>query len=190
MKMGSEEKKKPTLLIENKPWIQKQILSAVVTSLLLFLGCFWILPIDTSGLTNPADRLVFTVRWLFVSSLYIVFALFGVLRIRGSSNAVDPINGGAEHLTEVPDRILRNTVEQCFLHMVGVLSLSTLLEPSSLRAIPILTGLFLLGRIAYGYGYSRSPFNRSFGFIMTLVPTIVVYIYCTYRLFSSGLLLP
>ncbi|XP_061193045.1 transmembrane protein 79-like [Saccostrea echinata] len=187
--MESKEKKKPRLLIENMPWIRIQMISAIATSLLLFTVCFWTLPINTSGLKDPAGRLAFAIRWLFISSLSMIFALFGVLRVRGSSNAVDPINGGAEHLIEVPNRILRNTVEQYFLHMAGVLTLSTILDASSLKVIPILAGLFLLGRFTYGVGYSQSPFNRSFGFIMTFIPTLLVYVYCTYRMFTGNLLL-
>lgn len=190
--MGGEEKKKhPTNLLKaNMSWIRLQIFGANVACLLLFLVCFWALPINTAGLKAPADRLVFTFRWLFVSSLSILFALFGVLKVRGTSNAVDPINGGSENLTEVPNRILRNTVEQYFLHMSGLIMLTTILEPSSLKAIPILVGLFLLGRITFWFGYTRSPFNRSFGFMATLVPTLVVYGYCVYRLITGKLLVP
>lgn len=190
--MGGEEKKKqPTHLLKaNMPWIRSQIFAANITSLLLFLVFFWILPINTAGLKALADRLVFTFRWLFVSSLSILFALFGVLKVRGTSNAVDPINGGSENLTEVPNRILRNTVEQYFLHMTGLLMLATILEPSSLKAIPILVGLFLLGRFTFWFGYTRSPFNRSFGFMTTLVPTLVMYGYCVYRLITDKLLIP
>lgn len=190
--MGGEEKKKqPTNLLKaNIPWIRSQIFAANVVCLLLFLVSFWVLPINTAGLKAPADRLVFTFRWLFVSSLSILFALFGVLKVRGTSNAVDPINGGSENLTEVPNRILRNTVEQYFLHMAGLLMLATILEPSSLKAIPILVGLFLLGRFTFWFGYTRSPFNRSFGFMTTLVPTLVMYGYCVYRLITDKLLIP
>ncbi|XP_062570207.1 transmembrane protein 79-like [Saccostrea cucullata] len=187
--MESKEKTKPRLLIENMPWIRIQMLSAIVTSLVLFTFGFWTLPINTSGLKDPAGRLAFAVKWLFISSFCIIFAMFGVLRVRGSTNAVDPINGGAENLIEVPNRILRNNVEQYFLHMAGILALSTILDVSSLKAIPVLSGLFLLGRLTYGLGYSRSPFNRSFGFIMTFIPTLIVYLYCTYRLFTGNMLL-
>lgn len=189
--MGGDGKKKATnLLTENWPWIRIQIFSAIATCVVVFLVGFNTLPINTTGLKAPADRLVFAFRWLFISSLTIVFALFGVLNVRGKSNAVDPINGGAENLTEVPNRILRNTMEQFFLHMAGLLMLSTILEPSSLKAIPILVLLFLLGRVTFALGYRSSPFNRSYGFMTTLIPNLAVYGYCLYRLFTDKLLLP
>ena len=45
------------------------------------------------------------------------------------------------------------------------------------RALPILTALFVLGRILFWVGYHKHPYLRAFGFGITFYPTVAVYIW-------------
>jgi hypothetical protein len=43
--------------------------------------------------------------------------------------------------------------------------------------LPILTMLFVLGRILFWTGYHKNPHLRAFGFGLTFYPTVAVYIW-------------
>ncbi|CAG2192676.1 unnamed protein product [Mytilus edulis] len=170
---------------ENKSLAKKQIVATIVFNVLFFTLGKSLVPIDTSQLTTPTDRLIYTIRWLFLSSLTIMFAMFGVLRVRGNTDAIDPLNGSAENLVELPNRILRNTIEQFLLHASAVLTFSTFLDESNMNNIPLMVVLFILGRLFYAVGYSSAPMHRPFGFHVTFGPTFVTYIRCTYNVVST-----
>ncbi|XP_063425580.1 uncharacterized protein LOC134709344 [Mytilus trossulus] len=167
--------------------INKTMIQFAATA--VFLAVFYALeksiPLDTSELTSPINRLTYTIRWLFLSSTTILFAMFGVLNVRGKTDAIDPLNGGSENLVELPNRILRNTTEQFIIHASAVLTLSTFMDENSMRNIPLLVILFILGRLFYALGYSSAASKRSFGFSMTFMPTLGTYGYCTYLVISS-----
>ncbi len=67
------------------------------------------------------------------------------------------------------------------LFFVGRLILSTFLDSYSIKLMPILATLFVLGRIAFWVGYLKQPIERAFGLGVTLYPTIAVLIYDAYR---------
>ena len=46
-----------------------------------------------------------------------------------------------------------------------------------LFALPILTALFVLGRILFWVGYHKHPYLRAFGFGITFYPSVAVYIW-------------
>ncbi|CAG2255423.1 unnamed protein product [Mytilus edulis] len=157
------DKKKPTKkpFEENKSLARKQIFPTVAFNV-LFYALGRSLPIDTSQLTTPTDRLIYTIRWLFLSSTTIIFAMVRVLRVRGNTDAIDPLNGEAENLVELPNRILRNTIEQFLLHASAVLTYSTFLDESNMNNIPFMVMRFILGRLFYAVGYSSDPMHRFF----------------------------
>ncbi|VDI64251.1 Hypothetical predicted protein [Mytilus galloprovincialis] len=172
-------------LEEKKKLINKQKGAAVVMIILIFTTGFYYCPINVKDVKTPAERLVFTIRCLFVSSFSIVFAIRSVALTRKNTNAIDPVNGGGESLVDVPNRILRNTVEQFFLHMIALLTLSSFLDEGSMKAIPMLTFIFIFGRTLFYLGYTYSPLYRALGFASTFLPTIATYAYCSFCIVKS-----
>lgn len=164
---------------EKKASVIKQMLISVSISSTVFVLSYLYLPIYTSHLTELPDRLALTICCLFVSSFSIIMGIHAVGNVRGSSNAIDPVYGGAENLVDIPNRILRNTTEQFFLHMMAMLTLTVFLDGSSMKVIPILCGIFLIARIVFQIGYMSSPMKRAYGFASTFLPTLGVYLYCT-----------
>lgn len=47
------------------------------------------------------------------------------------------------------------------MHMMAMLALTVFLEGSSMKVIPILSGIFLIARIVYHIGYMFSPTKKS-----------------------------
>lgn len=156
---------------EKKGRMERDSVVSTVITAIVFLLSYLFLPIDTSTLTTLPDRISLTT---------IVIGIVAVGSVRGNSNAIDPVYGRSEHLVDVPNRILRNTTEQFILHMMAMLALTVFLEGSSMKVIPILSGIFLIARIVYHIGYMSSPTKRAYGFVSTFFPTICVYAYCIF----------
>jgi len=80
---------------------------------------------------------------------------------------------------DINTRFILNTFEQftAYLVAIAVVALHTLVDGA--RALPILTMLFVLGRILFWIGYHKSPHLRAFGFGITFYPTVAVYIWFT-----------
>lgn len=161
-------------------WVYKEFAAGVAVLGVLFYTVRNI-QMDTGTLKTPQDRLVFTIRWLLVSILPLISAIFDVLNVRGTTKAVDPIAGKSEHLVEVPNRILRNGMEQFLLHAVGLLALTTYLDETCMYGIPVLVSMFFTGRVCFALGYKSSEKNRGFGFFITFIPTLITYGYCLYK---------
>ena len=60
--------------------------------------------------------------------------------------------------------------------------LSTFLT-TDLRVLPIMTGLFVLGRILFWIGYVFDPLYRALGMTITAAPTVIALFYDVYWLF-------
>lgn len=184
VKMSDKEKDKRTH-DEKLAVIIKEIIASAIISSTVFILSYLYLPINTSGLKELPDRLTLTISCLFVSSFAIHLGIFGVFRFRAFTNAIDPVYGKSENLVFLPNQILRNTTEQFFLHMMAMLTLTLFLQGSSMKAIPILCGIFLIARIVFQVGYTASPMKRAYGFASTFLPTVAVYVYCTYCLINK-----
>lgn len=153
--MSDKEKDKRTH-DEKLAVIIKEIIASAIISSTVFILSYLYLPINTSGLKELPDRLTLTISCLFVSSFAIHLGIFGVFRFRAFTNAIDPVYGKSENLVFLPNQILRNTTEQFFLHMMAMLTLTLFLQGSSMKAIPILCGIFLIARIVFQVGYEKS----------------------------------
>jgi hypothetical protein len=90
---------------------------------------------------------------------------------------------------DINTRFILNTFEQFTAFLVAI-SLVALYSPQEeARALPILTTLFLLGRLLFWIGYHENPYLRAFGFGLTFYPTVAIYIW--YVLFmTTGLRIP
>jgi uncharacterized MAPEG superfamily protein len=90
---------------------------------------------------------------------------------------------------DINTRFILNTFEQftAYLAAIAVVALYSPVEDA--KALPILTTLFVLGRILFWVGYHKNPLLRAFGFGLTFYPTVAVYIW--YVLFMlTGLRIP
>lgn len=79
--------------------------------------------------------------------------------------------------------VLQNSLEQAVLAVGGHLVLAALLRGTELLLIPLLVGLFLIGRGAFAARYAKGAPARAFGMAVTAAPTAASYI------FALGLML-
>ncbi|KAI1289555.1 hypothetical protein HDE_08957 [Halotydeus destructor] len=142
--------------------------------------------LDQLHVHSIADRLAFTLRHQLPGIAAILIAFFNTVLTRlVNPLALNPLSGN-EHLVEVPNRILVNTFEQYILSFVNQLILATHLPEVHLKLIPLLSVTFLIGRIIYLIGYSKAPHFRSFGFTITILPTLVAFGYNVFFTYLYG----
>ncbi|KAK3107905.1 hypothetical protein FSP39_024894 [Pinctada imbricata] len=184
--MEKEEKKygartKPTA--EELAGIPLQVAIGVTSTIMI--ACIGYVVLPSPQIENPAQRLVFTFRWLVLSASVLLAMVANVASKRGQTAAINPMTGH-EHFVEVPNRILRNTVEQFILHTIGLFGVMTYASPSNMVVVPVLVTLFVIGRIVYWIGYLRHPMLRGPGWDITVFPTLASFIYCFYCFVTTG----
>ncbi len=142
--------------------------------------------IAVGHIAETLDRLVLGVRWAALLQVPLALGIVAVAQQRfWSSRYADgsaPISGSS---LDINRRYLTNTVEQTLLATVGTLALAVTAPPDYLSFVPALAMLFVLARICFWVGYLIHPYARAFGLVLTLAPTIAVYIYVLTDLANS-----
>ena len=78
---------------------------------------------------------------------------------------------------DINTRFILNTFEQFTAFLVAIAVVALYSPRDGARALPILTMLFVSGRILFWVGYHKHPYLRAFGFGITFYPTVAVYIW-------------
>jgi uncharacterized MAPEG superfamily protein len=78
---------------------------------------------------------------------------------------------------DINNRFILNTFEQFTAYFVANAGLAMYCPPEEARSLPLLTMLFVMGRILFWIGYHRNPYLRAFGFGITFYPTVAVYLW-------------
>ena len=78
---------------------------------------------------------------------------------------------------EINTKFILNTFEQFTAYFIANAGLAMYCPIEEARTLPILTGLFVLGRILFWVGYHKNPYLRAFGFGVTFYPTVIAYVW-------------
>ena len=78
---------------------------------------------------------------------------------------------------DINTQFILNTFEQFTAYLMAIAVVALYSPPEGARALPILTALFVLGRILFWVGYHKHPYLRAFGFGITFYPTVAIYIW-------------
>lgn len=137
-----------------------------------------ILPPALFGLTEGLDageRLAFAMRWDVPVLLWLAGCVRQVSggRFRSPKDIGGSAFGPPSAAIAVRRAVLQNSLEQAVLAIGAHLALAAVLRGRELTVIPVLVGLFLLGRIAFAAGYARGPAWRAPGMVLTAAPTFV-----------------
>ena len=76
---------------------------------------------------------------------------------------------------DINNRFILNTFEQFTAYFVANAGLAMYCPPEEARSLPLLTMLFVMGRILFWIGYHRNPYLRAFGFSITFYPTVAAF---------------
>ena len=78
---------------------------------------------------------------------------------------------------DINTRFILNTFEQFIAYFVANAGLAMYCPLEEARSLPLLTALFVMGRILFWIGYHKNPFLRAFGFGITFSPTVMAFIW-------------
>jgi hypothetical protein len=76
---------------------------------------------------------------------------------------------------DINTRFILNTFEQFTAYFVANAGLAMYCPPEEARSLPLLTALFVMGRILFWIGYHYNPYLRAFGFGITFYPTVMAF---------------
>jgi hypothetical protein len=130
------------------------------------------------------DRVTYALRLQLPGLLALLISVLHVGSIRYSGGQKLSDNDSRLKLAR---RILTNTVEQLLLSAGSQIILATYLPEDRLKILPLIAVTFFVGRLTFLIGFLYAPHFRSFGFTLTIVPTIGALGYDLYFMLTLGL---
>ncbi|TFK06377.1 heparan sulfate 2-O-sulfotransferase 1 [Platysternon megacephalum] len=163
--------------------------SSVFVSLLLapwvLYGLYYLLPFEPPLCPDLASRAAFALRCLLIAVVpSILGVMFGALA-KLCSVAIDPLD------TRSPPVLLHrlyiaSSMEQFVIFGLNTVVLATFLAQEHLRLIPILAGLFSIGRCCYWISLHVGSAYRGFGFGLAFFPALAMTVYNLFCLYDLG----
>jgi hypothetical protein len=136
---------------------------AMILSVMTIYRCWPINP----ALMDVSSRLAYTLQMNAVAIRPLLVGIIFVGNNRFLSDAIDPTLNKESMATQINGRVVDNTLQQFILFLVGTLALSVSLAGPQMRAIPAVTLVFVVARIAFWIGYRIHPLYRAFGMAAT-----------------------
>ncbi|EMP24143.1 Transmembrane protein 79 [Chelonia mydas] len=163
--------------------------SSVFVSLLLapwvLYGLYYLLPFEPPLCPDLASRAAFALRCLLIAVVpSMLGVMFGALA-KLCSVAIDPLD------TRSPPVLLHrlyvtSSMEQFVIFGLNMVVLATFLAQEHLRLIPILAGLFSIGRCCYWISLHVGSAYRGFGFGLAFFPALAMTGYNLFCLYDLG----
>ena len=159
----------------------------IVMGTILYGGYYYchFIPIPRSN--DFCEKLLYAVRYCtFPQAVFLILAISTVAAKRAITRAaVNPLAGN-EHLVQSEKTVLTNTVEQLLVFLLLVLTLTTYLEPSEMRIIPLYSLTFFIGRVFFMIGYSFGPRYRGAGMYINACLGLFFLGYSIYLIYLHG----
>ncbi|ABM95314.1 MAPEG family protein [Methylibium petroleiphilum] len=150
---------------------------AVLTCGIGLAAGFLLLPRFIAFPEALSDRLVFWARLQVFLLVWVALGVGGVSR--GRRQSAQDIRGSAfgppSPRLAIRIAFLQNTLEQAVLASGAYLALVTLLTGPALSLLVSAVILFGIGRAAFFLGYAKGAPGRGFGFVLTVLPTLLGY---------------
>lgn len=130
---------------------------------------------------DTANRLAFAARWLLIPGIALLAGIQLAGRRAFIPGAIEGTRTPESHSLEINLRYNLNTLEQGVLAAVAWMNLALVLPHAQLVLIPAMGFLFGFGRAAFWIGYLLHPLARSFGMVMTALPTLGGLVWLAWR---------
>lgn len=159
--------------------IRASAVALAFAAVVLVAGYGW-LPPELLGLSPEmafGERIAFTLKAGILMFLWLAGCVGAVSRGRFYSPA--DIRGSAfgtpSPAIGIRAAVLQNSLEQTVLAFGAHLTLAALLRGTELVLIPLLIALFMVGRIAFAFGYAKRASGRAFGMALTGASVVASY---------------
>ncbi|XP_059364898.1 transmembrane protein 79 [Carassius carassius] len=151
------------------------VAAAAVFFPLLTWGGYKLLPFDAPPLDSSALRLIYTLRCAFFASIPIVLGVLvqGVSRLRFGT--LKPLFDGTWENREVVVHyyFVRDSLHLYLLYFLQLAVMATYTQ-EMLKLVPLLTIIFVLGRLIYWVCVVFGSSVRAFGFALSFLPLLVL----------------
>lgn len=152
------------------------VTAAAVIFPLLTWGGYKLLPFDAPPLDSSALRLIYTLRCAFFASIPIVLGVLvqGVSRLRFGT--LKPLFDGTWENREVAVHYyyVRDSLHLYLLYFLQLAVMATYTQQEMLKLVPLLTIIFVFGRLIYWVCVVFGSSVRAFGFALSFLPLLVL----------------
>ena len=166
--------------------VARLIAIGIPSTLLLLVALYLYLP-SPEQVDSPLDLLILALRCDAIAALTLLAGIQTVASLRRKSEAINPLAGKDPPALQIHSRYIQNTLEQLTLFVLGTAALSTYLDPTTARALPVLTVVFVVSRLVFWRGYLQDPLARALGMTGTFVVNIMVFAAVVYFTMRAGL---
>ena len=169
-------------------FLPQLVLSVAVTASVLYGGYYMCdcIPVPLSN--DLGDKLTFYIRCcVFPCAVLLFCSIMGVANKRGSTPAANPL-AGKDHFLVVEKNFLMNTVEQTLVFLMITLTLTSYLDASEMKILPIYSILWFAARIFFRIGYGINPRYRYFGMLISMGTSVIFISVLFYLAYTRGFL--
>lgn len=118
-------------------------------------------------LTEPVDRVLLAVELLVPVAAFLFLSVLTCMRLLDTAEAENPLLGAESARWKINARVLQNSVEQAAIFAPTLLGLAVRIDPVHTKLLPILTTLWVVGRVLFWIGFHVSLPARAVGFDWT-----------------------
>ncbi|KYO35840.1 transmembrane protein 79 [Alligator mississippiensis] len=166
----------------------KAVSSAFVSLLLapwILYGLHHLLPFEPPLCPDLASRLAFALRCLLIASVPVVLGVALAALARLCSGTLDPLDARAPPV-RLHQLYVSSSMDQLVLFCLNAVVLATFLAQEHLHLLPLLAGLFSIGRCCYWASLRISSAYRGFGFGLSFFPALAMTAYNLFCLYQLG----
>ncbi|XP_063003376.1 uncharacterized protein LOC134413177 [Elgaria multicarinata webbii] len=166
----------------------KAVASAFVSLLLapwFLYGCYYFLPFQDPTCPDLASRIAFALHYLLIAGLPILLgmALRGISAL--CSDGLGPLDAHSRSV-QLHQLFVFGSVDQFIVFGLNLVVSATFLPQEHLRLVPILVGLFSIGRCCYWASVHLCGAYRGFGFGLSFFLTLALTAYNLFCLYQLG----
>jgi hypothetical protein len=145
---------------------------------ILTVGAAYLAPYIGLPEAWAADRVRYGAACAAAIAVWLVFALLQVSlhRLFTPADAPGPALSEATPALRLKLAFLQNTLEQVVLAAIAYLAFATSAPAEALPLLVLNVGLFWLGRTAFQFGHGKGMRGRAFGYALTFLPTLLLYL--------------
>ncbi|KAK9958210.1 hypothetical protein ABG768_012384 [Culter alburnus] len=154
------------------------VTAAAVMFPLLTWGGYKLLPFDAPPLDSTPLRMVYTLRCAFFASIPIILGVLvqGVSRLKFGT--LKPLFDGTWENREVSvhGHYVRDSLHLYLLYFLQLAVMATYTQQETLKLVPLLTIIFVIGRLIYWVCVALGSSVRALGFTLSFLPLLVLLV--------------
>lgn len=128
-----------------------------------FAAC-WAFAPRLDPIASPVDRLLLALQLAAGPAFVMMTMLQGLWRVGDTVGAeADPLGGLESRRFKINQRVFANTLEQTLIFVPMLVAVGIRCDPAHVWLLPVLVGLWCVGRWLFWAGYQIEPVWRAIG---------------------------